>query len=82
MQKRGRVYQIGRRFIEINFDVLDMLEQWNEQNDASSDFTFALTVLLSVLSLDNISTGEFANEAMGFLIGEFVIFFLIILQNS
>lgn len=82
MQKRGRVYQIGRRFIEINFDVLDMLEQWNEQNDASSDFTFALTVLLSVLSPDNISTGEFANEAMGFLIGEFVIFFLIILQNS
>lgn len=60
MQKRGRVYEIGNRLIELNCDVLDMLEKWNSngevnfRNDATLDFPFSLTVLLSILSPENI----------------------------
>lgn len=80
IQKRGRVYEIGSRLIEINFDVLDMLKKWNSHggsgendflNDTTLDFPFILSVLLSILSPDNIQTGEFNHEAVVFLTGEF-----------
>lgn len=77
IQKRGRVYGINGRWIEINFDVLSMLETWNShgeddsRNDTTLDFPFVLTILLSILSPDDIKTGDFDHEALGFLTGEF-----------
>lgn len=73
MQRNGRIYQIGNRFIEINSDVLNMLRLWNanQRNDETLDFRFALTLLLSILSPMDILTGAFDGEAMIFLTGEY-----------
>ncbi|XP_055308540.1 uncharacterized protein LOC129572578 [Sitodiplosis mosellana] len=71
--KRGRVYEIGGKLIEINVDVLNTLKTWNSheegdsRNDTSCDFRFALTALLSILSPDNVKKGDFDREAMNFL---------------
>lgn len=54
-----------------------MLKIWNSQggddsrNDIKLDFPFVLTVLLSILSPDNIKTGNFDREALDFITGEF-----------
>lgn len=80
IQKHGRAYEVGDRLIEVNTDVLDMLKKWNShetkeegdsRNDLTLDFPFALTVLMAILSPDDIKTGDRDREAMGFLEGKF-----------
>lgn len=41
------------------------------ENDVKMDFTFSLAVILSILSPNDLNTGEFDNESKGFLKGGF-----------
>lgn len=72
LQKNGRVYKLGNRLIEIHNDVVNNLLQWNEdpqRNDQDIDYAFGLSLLLSLISIEDISVGRIDNNALTFVQG-------------
>lgn len=68
-QRNGRIYQVGGRRVEIRSDVLDQLELWNIQdgnlqNPSQNDYPFALAILLSLTSPDDISKNMVSDDVM------------------
>lgn len=68
---------MGHRFIEIHYDVLAKLLEWNSapNNDYRDfDFPFALSVFLCVVPSEQVKLGkldpEIEKDAYGFLVGE------------
>lgn len=75
LQKNGRVYKIGKRFIEIHRDVLNDLLQWNafpQRNDPTLDHPFGLSLLLSLISTEKIEAGEIDPNAVSFVLGKII----------
>lgn len=71
-QRNGRIYQVGGRRVEIRSDVLDQLELWNIQdgnlqNPSQNDYPFALAILLSLTSPDDISKNMVSDDVMEFI---------------
>lgn len=67
-QKRGRIYEVGQRLIEIRADVIDRLKLWNQTNQQEDDNAFALAILLSITSPEEVLNNTIiGNEAMDFI---------------
>lgn len=61
------MYQVGPKQIEIHNEVLNNLQLWN---DDVHDNAFALAVMLSLTSTEDISNGVINQDAMDFTIGK------------
>lgn len=71
LQKSGRVYQIGNRLIEIHNEVINNLLQWNasQKDDVDVDYAFGLSLLLSLIFMQQIEASQIDNNAWNFMLG-------------
>lgn len=78
-QKNGRIYKVGGSLQEIHQSVIEKLIQWNTneaKNDRKLDFAFALSILLSIVSVEKIAEGENLTDALALMNGMFLSWFL------
>lgn len=67
------MYKIGERLIEIEYDVIDQLRQWNSppmNENWDMDYRFSLAAFLSLVSPDEIMEDNIDPNAMDFVLGE------------
>lgn len=66
-QENGRIYEVGKRLIEIPADVINQLIQWNIQNQPEDDAQFALAIFFSVAMEDELSGDTISSEVISFI---------------
>lgn len=71
LQKNGRIYKIGDRLIEIHHSIVQNLMQWNDsqRDNIDIDYAFGLSLLLSLVPIEDIASGKMDNNAMNFVLG-------------
>lgn len=78
-QKKGRAYKIGNSLIEIHNDVINNLLQWNtgqeNRENRDLDYAFALSLLLSLIPVEEIAAGKIDDNAWNFMLSMFLTFF-------
>lgn len=63
------MYQVGSKQMEIHNEVLNNLQLW-DADETVHDNAFALAVMLSLTSTEDISNGVINQDAMDFTIGK------------
>lgn len=78
------MYKIGGRFIEIHYDVVNNLLEWNtgsQKDDNNFDYAFGLSLLLSLVSVEEIAAGKIDSNALDFVMGKLLISYFVYSQK-
>lgn len=69
VQKTGRVYKIGKRYMEIPHFAFVDIKKWRNGSDKSYDKKFVGTLLLSLTEEEKVADGDFDPDVMDFVKG-------------